>query len=33
VLQAFDNEITRMEFLVEKEWLVTASKGKSIKIR
>lgn len=32
MLQAFDNEITRMDFLLEKEWLVTASKGKSIKI-
>jgi hypothetical protein len=32
LLQAFDNEVSRLQFLPEKELLISASKGKSIKI-
>jgi hypothetical protein len=32
VLQAFDTEITQLGFLPEREWLISASKSKSIKI-
>lgn len=32
VLQAFDTEITQLSFLPEREWLISASKAKSIKI-
>jgi WD40 repeat protein len=31
-LQAFDNEITRLDFLSDREWLISSSKNKSIKI-
>lgn len=32
VLQAFDTEITQLGFLPEREWLISSSKSKSIKI-
>lgn len=32
LLQAFDNEISRLDFLPDKEWLISSSKGRSIKI-
>lgn len=32
LLKAFDTEITRLDFVPEREWLISASKNKSIKI-
>jgi hypothetical protein len=32
VLQAFDTEVSRIDFIVDKDLLITASKSKSIKI-
>ena len=32
LLKAFDTEITRLQFLPDQEWLISASKSKSIKI-
>lgn len=32
MLKAFDTEITRLEYVPDREWLISASKSKSIKI-
>ena len=32
LLKAFDTEITRLDFLPERDWLISASKNNSIKI-
>jgi len=32
LLNAFDNEISGLNFMPERDWLISSSKGKSIKI-
>jgi WD40 repeat protein len=32
LLKAFDSEVSRLEFIPERDWLISASKSKSIKI-
>ena len=32
LLKAFDSEITRLDFVPEREWLISSSKSRSIKV-